>query len=291
MTPTTDSLRAATPVACVSVSSRVSSGVLGNSLVEAAFARRACRVPLLSLDTVQWTAPGSFAGRLGPVLPAGELAAMLEQLLARARTATPGGRVLLLTGYMASAEQVEAVADTIRAGRHPGLFWIADPVMGDNGRLYVGEEVVTALRSRTGGEADLLLPNETEARVLAGHRPAETVPVEELLRRDGPGGGSMLVKSVRCDPDGEPDAAGENLGVFRSGQPRRALAHEPWIREPLSGAGDLFAGMLVAEMATGAALEPAAAHAVKRTWGGLERVANGTCRDLRESVWHTNDGA
>ena len=45
----------------------------------------------------------------------------------------------------------------------PGsFFWVLDPVMGDNGKLYVAEDVVPAYASLV-QHADLILPNQYEA--------------------------------------------------------------------------------------------------------------------------------
>jgi pyridoxine kinase len=75
---------------------------------------------------------------------------------------------MMLSGYIPGAEAVEAVGVVgrqlkLKANMKPGsFFWILDPVMGDNGKLYVAEEVVpmykTLIRS-----ADLILPNQYEA--------------------------------------------------------------------------------------------------------------------------------
>jgi pyridoxine kinase len=74
----------------------------------------------------------------------------------------------MLTGYIPGAAAVQAVGDIAKDLQHfarnePGsFFWVLDPVMGDNGRLYVAEDVVPAYRSLV-GSADLILPNQFEA--------------------------------------------------------------------------------------------------------------------------------
>ena len=51
----------------------------------------------------------------------------------------------------------------LKATMKPGsFFWVMDPVMGDNGKLYVAEEVVPVYKSLV-READLCLPNQFEA--------------------------------------------------------------------------------------------------------------------------------
>jgi pyridoxine kinase len=79
---------------------------------------------------------------------------------------------VLLSGYVPSAEAVEAVGKIARDLKHeaslkPGsFFWVLDPVMGDNGRLYIPEPEVPAYKSLL-RYADLILPNQFEAELLS----------------------------------------------------------------------------------------------------------------------------
>jgi pyridoxine kinase len=90
---------------------------------------------------------------------------------------------VLLTGYMPSAEAVQAIGTIgrdikLNAGTKPGsFFWgewlrevtgtrltkiVLDPVMGDNGKLYIPEDEVPEYKGLL-READLILPNQFEA--------------------------------------------------------------------------------------------------------------------------------
>jgi pyridoxal/pyridoxine/pyridoxamine kinase len=75
---------------------------------------------------------------------------------------------MMLTGYAPSAAAVEAVGTIaqelkLKATLKPGsFFWVLDPVMGDNEKLYVAEDVVPAYASLV-QHADLILPNQYEA--------------------------------------------------------------------------------------------------------------------------------
>lgn len=73
------------------------------------------------------------------------------------------------TGYLADPAQVQAVAPILEHYRRKGSLIITDPAMGDHGKLYRGldaahAEAMAALCRR----ADILLPNVTEAALLAG---------------------------------------------------------------------------------------------------------------------------
>jgi pyridoxine kinase len=75
---------------------------------------------------------------------------------------------MMLSGYLPGAASVEAMGGIARdlkgkAATKPGsFFWILDPVMGDNGKLYVEEDVVPAYKNLI-KDADLILPNQFEA--------------------------------------------------------------------------------------------------------------------------------
>jgi pyridoxine kinase len=75
---------------------------------------------------------------------------------------------MMLTGYIPGAPAVEAVGKIAKelkeksAASSGSFFWVLDPVMGDNGRLYVADDVVPAYKALI-PYADLILPNQFEA--------------------------------------------------------------------------------------------------------------------------------
>lgn len=73
------------------------------------------------------------------------------------------------TGYMADAKQAEAVLPLLKRYQSQGSTIIVDPAMGDHGRLYrrLGHDHVAAM-AKLCAEADILLPNITEAALLTG---------------------------------------------------------------------------------------------------------------------------
>ncbi|KAL7935239.1 Ribokinase-like protein [Trichoderma chlorosporum] len=79
---------------------------------------------------------------------------------------------MMLTGYIPGAEGVTAVGSIAKGLKEkfqdlPGkFFWVLDPVMGDNGKLYVAPEVVPAYKALL-PYADLILPNQFEAEQLS----------------------------------------------------------------------------------------------------------------------------
>lgn len=80
------------------------------------------------------------------------------------------------SGYLASSRQIKIVEDFITHFRQPSDLVVVDPVMGDNGKLYVGMgvDMVEAMKGLI-GYADVITPNLTEMFLLLGE---EKIPAE-----------------------------------------------------------------------------------------------------------------
>ncbi len=76
----------------------------------------------------------------------------------------------VMTGYFTSAAQVIAVTKQISAlkAQHENLHVLVDPVMGDHGKLYVGEDVAEAIRDHLLPLATITTPNVFELTWMAG---------------------------------------------------------------------------------------------------------------------------
>ena len=68
-------------------------------------------------------------------------------------------------GYIRSASSLQRIHEihTILKKLQPNLIFVCDPVMGDDGKLYVPEENVAIFRKLV-LRADYLFPNQTEAQ-------------------------------------------------------------------------------------------------------------------------------
>ncbi len=73
------------------------------------------------------------------------------------------------TGYLGSAEQIDMVKDVFTNLLIPGGKKIVDPAMADSGQLYPAFDMdfVQVMKSLV-AEADIILPNITEAALLTG---------------------------------------------------------------------------------------------------------------------------
>ncbi|KAI9144439.1 Ribokinase-like protein [Paraphysoderma sedebokerense] len=75
----------------------------------------------------------------------------------------------LLTGYLGSVSTLEAVEEVVKRLRkkNPKLIYVLDPVLGDNGRLYVPQELVDLYSTKLLPHSDLITPNCFEAELLS----------------------------------------------------------------------------------------------------------------------------
>jgi pyridoxine kinase len=169
---------------------------------------------------------------------------------------------MLLTGYAPSAPAITAIRSIAldlqsRAATKPGsFFWILDPVMGDQGRLYVAEDVVPMYKELI-THADLILPNQFEAETLSG---VEIVDLEslrdavEVLHRvyNVP---HVVVTSLTFPSSAasSDEQHVETIAVAGSsrttdGAARLFIVHVPKLNCFFSGTGDMFAALMVVRM-------------------------------------------
>jgi pyridoxine kinase len=120
-----------------------------------------------SLPTVLYSnhlAKASFTGRkLEP--------RVLEELVEGLRKLDLLGRLdAVLTGYLGDAPTVPVVIAALEAARarKPEVVFACDPVMGDDGALYVSKELAEAIDKELVPRADILFPNIFELQHLSG---------------------------------------------------------------------------------------------------------------------------
>ncbi len=168
----------------------------------------------------------------------------------------------VITGYFASAEQVELAAETIdavRAAPRDGAFSgraliVVDPIMGDEpDGLYVKPEVADAIGALLVPRADVLTPNAWELRRLTG---ADAHSVDAVVDAARTLGRSVLTTSV---PTGDPAVI---AAIWTEGEHAVSFSHRR-TPSPPNGAGDLVAAALAVRLIAGDAPAAAAEHAIR----------------------------
>lgn len=150
----------------------------------------------------------------------------------------------VLSGYFGNAAQPRAVARLVRAlrARDPDLLYVCDPVMGDVGGLYLGEETAVAIRDELIPLASVATPNRYELEWLVGARLSTNAEIMEAALSLGPS--RMLVTSA------VPMMAGGTGNLYLSGK-HALLAEHRLIDNPPNGLGDLTSALFLARLLAG----------------------------------------
>jgi pyridoxine kinase len=203
--------------------------------------------PVLAPTVLFGRHPGRGAPGGGPV-PDAQFEAVLAGISADGGFARAD---LVITGYFASAGQVRIAARMIDAVKAHGLARIVvDPIMGDDGRLYVSEEVATAIVNELIPRADLIAPNAWELERLTG------VPIDDpkaAARAANALDKPVLASSVPC---------GEAIGVVYADARGAWLASHPRAASAPNGTGDLLTALFAAALIEGLSPDQALTRAV-----------------------------
>jgi pyridoxine kinase len=166
----------------------------------------------------------------------------------------------VFTGYFPSPAAVGVAADAIARikAAHPSVLACVEPILGDAGRLYVGQETAEAIRDRLVPLADVAMPNLFELTWLTGD-PAETAA--DIVRSAcSLGPATVVVTSAAHSPAG----VGTLLVVRGSISEHQTLARNGIA----NGAGDVLAGLFLGHLLRG---EPAEA-ALRASLASLDRI-------------------
>ena len=149
----------------------------------------------------------------------------------------------LFSGYLGDGAQAEAVL-AARAGLPAGALYLCDPVLGDQGRVYVQPSVLAALRDRLVPAADVVTPNRFELSLLTG-RPTERLDqiLDALAALRGLGPRLAVCTSAVEDDD-------RILSVVCDGGGFRGVSVPRHRRAPY-GTGDLTAALLLRDLLVG----------------------------------------
>lgn len=171
----------------------------------------------------------------------------------------------IATGFIVSEEQVRLITDYIARQRKKDkeLYVVVDPIMGDDGVLYNGidSRVVSYMR-RLVGEADVMIPNFTEAAFLSGcYLGKETLNSDEIqhllkeLRKMTEG--SVVVTSIA------ETGTGRHLvcGYDRKEDDYFTIPYQ-YIPVRFPGTGDIFSAVLTGNLLDGAQLSKAVKNAM-----------------------------
>ncbi|KAI5466434.1 Ribokinase-like protein [Mariannaea sp. PMI_226] len=235
----------------LAVASHVVSGYVGNKI--AVFVLQSLGCDVAALNTVQFSNHTGYGQWKGTKVSAQEILDLYQGL----KQSYLDNFDMMLTGYIPGAEAVDAVGkigcelkekSKANAG---SFFWVLDPVMGDNGQLYVAQDVVPAYKKLI-HHADLILPNQFEAELLSETKITDMDSLTKAIQalHDKYKVPHIVITSVNLEA---PDHPPSHLSVVGSsmtstGKARLFKIVFPSIDCYFSGTGDMFAALMVTRM-------------------------------------------
>lgn len=159
------------------------------------------------------------------------------------------GYSAFLTGYVPTPEGVEQVGqvgfDLKKA--NPRTLWVLDPVLGDDGRYYVSEQVLPVYRDLiASGNIDLITPNQFEAEALTGLTIKTPEDVATVFAKFHQHMDQVIISSVKySDQPGYIYSYGSAIVDKATRKTRQFYIRYPGLESYFTGTGDLFAALTV----------------------------------------------
>ncbi|CAB0005032.1 unnamed protein product [Nesidiocoris tenuis] len=152
----------------------------------------------------------------------------------------------LLTGYIGSPAFLSKIAEVVKElkANNPNLLYVCDPVMGDDGKMYVPQSLLPIYQETILPLADVITPNQFEMELLLGQK---VESIEDAWRAieafHGKGCGTVLVSSSTLGAKDELIALSSKK---IDGKSVRVMASIPMLDAHFTGSGDLFSALTLA---------------------------------------------
>lgn len=220
----------------LSIQSHVVSGYVGNK--SAVFPLQLLGFEVDAINSVQLSNHSGYKVFKGQVLNDKDLEELINGLVQN----NLDNYTHLLTGYVGSASFLKKIAEVIRILKHknPNLIYVCDPVMGDNGKMYVPEALKEIYREEIVPLADIVVPNQFELELLSNieiNTMSELQDAITVLHKIGPQ--TVAVSSTEIN---------DKLTAIISTNKENKLIkiNIPKIPASFTGSGDLFAALFLA---------------------------------------------
>lgn len=221
----------------LSIQSAVAYGHVGNSAAVFPLQRIGHEVwPVYTVNYSNHTGYGSWRG---PMIPAAEVAAVIEGI--GERGAFP--RIdAILSGYQGGDDIADVIIDAVAKikAENPNAMYACDPVMGSaKSGCFVADTIPPLLRSKVVPVADLITPNQFELGYLTEREASDldsTLAAVDAAREMGPS--TVLVTSVE-----RPDAPEDTIEMIAVDDKGKWIVSTPRLPFKRNGSGDVTAAL------------------------------------------------
>ena len=222
----------------LSIQSWVAYGHVGNAA--AMFPLQRLGAEVWAVNTVQFSNHPGYGDFAGEVFAGAHIGRLIDGLAARGALARCDA---VLSGYIGGVDIGEAVLDAVRRVKaaNPASVYCCDPVIGDEGGVYVREGISALLRDRALNLADIVTPNRFEVEQLTGHACATLDDAKAAitdLQAMGPR--VVLISGLRLSdtPSDAIDLLAGEAGTFHR-------LRTPLLHRAFNGAGDTLAALFL----------------------------------------------
>lgn len=258
--------------------------VISSHVIRGSVGTRATVNALEQMGHAAWdmlTVSMTWQPRHGPshrlVVPPSDFKAWADDIL---RSPWVGEIAAVMTGYFGSAEQVTITAQLIQKlkQKNPHLIYFCDPVLGDEGGLYVSKDIADNVVQYLLPLADILKPNRSELEWIAGRKLEDNHEIVAAVRKLG--GKTTLVTSAWPLLK---NATGNLLVTDKS----ILLAEHPMMKDPVNGLGDMTGALFLARLLDGDSEEVALRFATASVYALLmETMRNNAYELMIENGFH-----
>ena len=173
----------------------------------------------------------------------------------------------ILVGYLGSIQAIETVSEILDTMLAPGGISIVDPAMADHGKLYSGFDAAYAKAMQSLCEkADIMLPNITEAAMMAGLPFREALDegyIRQLLGNLK--GREVVLTGVGFSEDQTGAAVRRNGDI--------SFFHHERLERSFHGTGDIFAACFTGVLMQGKTMSEA-----------VEIASEFVCRSIKATI-------
>lgn len=179
----------------------------------------------------------------------------------------------ILTGYIGDPHIIEGIAN-LRNEVGSKVHYLCDPVLGDNGRLYVSPEIVNVIKTQLLPIADTICPNSYEAEWLTDIQLTDQAKLLEAVKHlHAKGPKNVIISSTEW----------KHRFVFFSWDNEKVqfAIETPSFPRKFDGPGDVFAALLLANMIKfGTDYETISKRTVNAVYGVLKKTVDLNEREL-----------